>query len=452
MDSKNVQRTANKISKNDLRYWMARVERSKIYRPGGVVDESPFYSVKLQHSGLRKTVGLATASQTEAAARAKERYLYLVANGWNAFWQKYKPTTDQSKNQPGAKRRNVTVGEFITAAINESDLEPATIYPYIRAFRRIVSETMNVRPSKKRFDYQRGGNQQWIERIHAIPLSEITPEKITAWKKKFVAAAGADPITRRRATVSCNSYLRQAKALFSPNNVLSKLRTIELPAILPLQGVSVERRTDTKFYGCGVEPFKLLHSAISELGAARVQELKAFLLALVIGLRRREADMLEWQSFDFVAGTLRVMPTKWYQLKTNESAAMLLVDPEILALFRAWRVRATGSFVIESSREPKIVQYQWYRCDAVFTKLLGWLRDKGVQGQKPLHALRKLYGSVLAEKHGIHTASAGLRHADLHTTAQFYADRTVKVTAGFGAALSGADVVPFSGRLAENRS
>jgi integrase len=138
------------------------------------------------------------------------------------------------------------------------------------------------------------------------------------------------------------------------------------------------------------------------------------------------------------------MPTRWYQLKTNESAAMLLVDPEILALFRAWRVRATSSFVIESSREPKTVRYQWYRCDAVFTKLLNWLRDKGVQGQKPLHALRKLYGSVLAEKYGIHTASAGLRHADLHTTAQFYADRTVKVTAGFGAALSGADVIPLS--------
>jgi hypothetical protein len=309
MDQKNVQQTSNRIPKSDLRYWMARVERSKIYRPGGLIDEAPFYSVKLQHDGLRKTIGLATASQAEAAARAKERYLYLVANGWTAFWQKYRPTTNQSENQPRARRHNITVGEFIIAAKNESDLEPTTIYPYIRAFRRIVSEAMDIRPSRKRFDYQRGGNQQWLEKIHAIPLSDVTPEKVSTWKKKFIAAVGADPISRRRATVSCNSYLRQAKALFSPSNVLSKLRTIELPAILPFQGVSVERRTDTKFYGCGVDPFELLRTAINELGTTGVEELKVFLLALVIGLRRREADMLEWQSFDFVAGIFKWMST-----------------------------------------------------------------------------------------------------------------------------------------------
>ena len=100
------------------------------------------------------------------------------------------------------------------------------------------------------------------------------------------------------------------------------------------------------------------------------------------------------------------------------------------------RSQATGGFVIESLRRPKTVSYQWYRCESVFIYLLGWLRGKGVQGNKPFHALRKLYGSVLAERFGIHAASSGLRHADIRTTAEFYADRTVKQTAGFGAVLS----------------
>jgi integrase len=280
----------------------------------------------------------------------------------------------------------------------------------------------------------------------------VTPEKVADWKKNFIAAAGSDVIARRRATVSCNSFLRQARALFSKRNVLDKLKSVELPQCLPFDGVSVERRTDTKFYGCGVEPYQLMGDAIEELGTDRVEELKAFLLALVLGLRRREADLLEWQSFDFVAGTLRIMPTRWYQLKTDESAAVLPVEPEILALFRAWRLKATGSFVIESSREPKAVDYQWYRCESVFEALLGWLRGKGVQGNKPLHALRKLYGSVLAERHGIHAASSGLRHADIRTTSEFYADRTVKLTAGFGSVLSGASVLPFAVAEGEKRS
>jgi hypothetical protein len=52
------------------------------------------------------------------------------------------------------------------------------------------------------------------------------------------------------------------------------------------------------------------------------------------------------------------MPTKWYELKTNESAAVLPVESENLALFRAWRAKAKSGFAIESAREPKAVNYQ----------------------------------------------------------------------------------------------
>ena len=162
--------------------------------------------------------------------------------------------------------------------------------------------------------------------------------------------------------------------------------------------------------------------------------MKAFLLAITLGLRRLEVDMLEWQSIDFTTATLRIIPTKWYALKTHESAAELPIEPEILELLRGWRARATGEFVIESDRAPKSVNYQHYRCEETFQSLLQWLRSKGVQGQKPFHVLRKLYGSALNDQHGIAPASSGLRHADIRTTVSFYTDRRVRVTTGFGAA------------------
>jgi hypothetical protein len=56
---------------------------------------------------------------------------------------------------------------------------------------------------------------------------------------------------------------------------------------------------------------------------------------------------------------------------------------------------------------------------------------------------RKLFGSAVAELHGIHVASASLRHADISTTTQFYSDRTVKLTSGFGAVLSAEQATPF---------
>ena len=106
-----------------------------------------------------------------------------------------------------------------------------------------------------------------------------------------------------------------------------------------------------------------------------------------------------------------------------------------------WRAKATGPFVLESDRGPKVFNYQYYRCEETFKTLLGWLREKGVQGNMPFHALRKLYGSALAKLHGIHAVSSGLRHADLRTTSESYADRTVKVTTGLGGAVLGPPAV-----------
>lgn len=108
-----------------------------------------------------------------------------------------------------------------------------------------------------------------------------------------------------------------------------------------------------------------------------------------------------------------------------------------------WRARAKSEFVLESDSAPKSVNYQHYRCEETFRALVDWLKAKGVQGNKPLHALRKLYGSALADLHGLHAASSGLRHADIRTTSAFYADRRVKVTPGFGSAISGALVMDF---------
>jgi integrase len=386
-------------------------------------------------------IGLMTENKREAAERARERYQYLVANGWDLFLAKYRHqtgiTATESASATGPKMI-LTVGDYLAAVREQSELGAVTLDSYAKRFRRIVADIAKVRASKRRHDYQNGGYQKWLGAIHAVPLAEITPDKVRAWRKARLDRTGADKLARRRAQVSANSTIRQARALFGRRNIISKLHGVELPPVLPFDNVEVERTT-TKFYGCGVDPRRLLGEAIAELSAS---DLAAFLLLLTLGLRRREADLAEWTSFDFEAGTFRIQPTKWYQLKTQESAATLPVEPEILALFKGWHAKAKGPFVLESKRPPRNVAYPYYRFN--FEPLLAWLRSKRVQGTKPLHALRKLYGSILSDLHGIHVASAGLRHADIRTTSEFYADRSVKVTPGFGAIISAAEaVVPF---------
>jgi hypothetical protein len=72
----------------------------------------------------------------------------------------------------------------------------------------------------------------------------------------------------------------------------------------------------------------------------------------------------------------------------------------------------------------------------MWDQLLAWLRSKGVNDRTPFHFQRKLNGSELNDRHGIHAASIGLRHSNIRTTSEFYVDSRARLTAGFGSVLS----------------
>jgi integrase len=78
------------------------------------------------------------------------------------------------------------------------------------------------------------------------------------------------------------------------------------------------------------------------------------------------------------------------------------------------------------------VTYQYYRCQELFERLTIWLRENGVKDNKPLHVLRKEYGSQICAIHGIHAASRALRHADIRVTNEYYTDSRVRVTPEMG--------------------
>ena len=80
--------------------------------------------------------------------------------------------------------------------------------------------------------------------------------------------------------------------------------------------------------------------------------------------------------------------------------------------------------MIESPHAPSNTRKsQSYRCDAIFTRVLDWLRVKGVEPSKPIHTLRKEIGSIITSEQGIFAASRYLRHSDIRITAEYYADK-----------------------------
>ena len=139
-------------------------------------------------------------------------------------------------------------------------------------------------------------------------------------------------------------------------------------------------------------------------------------------------------AFRWDDNVIRIAHTKHFTPKTHDSTGDVTVDPELLTIFRGYRARAPkAEFVIASADAPRAgVLYNYYRCEAVFERLTSWLRKHGVKSARPIHELRKAFGSLICQKAGIHQASVSLRHSDIRTTSQVYVDSRSRVAAGLG--------------------
>jgi integrase len=225
--------------------------------------------------------------------------------------------------------------------------------------------------------------------------------------------------------------MRQAKSLFSAELLVHV--AMRKPDKLPFDGVAFYKRESMRYHST-LDFEALIQDAVRELPQ---EQLKIFLLATMAGLRRNEIDKLQWQAFRWTAGVIRIEPTEHFTPKTRDSGGDVPIDKELLTLFRGWHAKAAGSFVIEAAAEPREgATYAHYRAQRDYEALLAWLRGKGVTALKPLHELRKEFGSQLCAKYGIYAASRMLRHADIAITAQHYLDQKERVTIGMGNLLS----------------
>jgi integrase len=197
----------------------------------------------------------------------------------------------------------------------------------------------------------------------------------------------------------------------------------------------------------------LIEKARTELSVKEPEQFKIFLLAVMAGLRRNEIDKLEWTAFRWEEGSIRIEATKWFHPKSEDSLGDVEVDPELLELFRGYRAKATGNFVIKSHNDPRPdATFEHYRCQSLFEKLSEWLRKKGVKSKTPLHTLRKEFGSQICDRDGIYAASRALRHADIAITSQHYLDKKKRVVSGLGHLLKDSNVAAFDAATGEKHA
>jgi integrase len=208
---------------------------------------------------------------------------------------------------------------------------------------------------------------------------------------------------------------------------------LELPSPLPFSEVEFEIHSSTKYYQ-SFNLSALVQAATQELRENDPEAFKVFLLAGMAGLRRKEIDLLEWAAFRWEENLIRIEHTRYFTPKSLDSAGAVSVDPELVAIFRGYRERDPGAeFVVESPLPPRPrVTYNYYRCEDIFRRLSAWLQEHGIKSAKPIHQLRKAFGSAICERAGIHQASRSLRHSDIRVTSQVHVDSKSRVSVGLG--------------------
>ncbi|MDR2675328.1 MAG: tyrosine-type recombinase/integrase [Opitutaceae bacterium] len=449
-----------RVSKSHPDYWASRLYHESGNHADGTRHAVPEYSVRIHYKGRRERFALHTANKALAAAKARDIHASLCAAGWQPTLAKYKPPMTQKTLFP-------TIGEYLRAARAVSNIAPGTFNIYAAKLRTLVAGVLGITPRKitkpvinpatglpqrnrktgeprtrlvdPRFDVHGDKGSQWRDKLDAIRLDAITPEKVQKWLVSRLSEHTASPAKLASTRITLNSHVRNAASLFTPRIIRHLSGTIALPNPPPFDGVE-KPSAPVRRYESRISPQILNAKAELELrdaqgdtpdAQARRECYTIYLLALFCGLRRDEIDTLAWNQVDLARGLVYIETNEFTTAKTATSEQSVRIAPDITAHLKAKFARRTGLFVIESpvAPKPEAATYHHYRCTRLFKRLVAWLRaNGGVQARNPLHTLRKEFGSHIARHHGIQAASEALRHGDIRLTFNYYVSPVEKPT------------------------
>ncbi|MFT5470263.1 MAG: integrase [Verrucomicrobiales bacterium] len=422
----------------DQDYWKERLFHAS-YSHGGQKRETKDWCIRIQHAGHREIFNLGTPNKAPAASRAKQRYDFLLAHGWEAARAEFKHEAE--KERVAAKNAALTIGQYIELTEEiATGLGARTIHTYGACLRRLVAD-MTGRP------FQPKEAEKWKAAIDRTPLDKISATAVEKWKAARLKKCDGNPKKEETAKTTMNSILRQCRALFG-RKFVPKLREdgVVLPDPLPFANVDLFKEDTSAKFRHTVDPAALVRAAAEELAAPqrddeppedyenRSQKFLAFLLCFAAGLRKREADTLEWSAVEFENGLIRIQKTEFFKPKTNASAKPVTLDAETVEMLRGFRARyPEDRFVLRSKLMPKpSAAYAYYRAEKTWVALADWLRDHGVDDEKPVHHLRKAITAIVAKKFGIFAAQRHARHTTPAVTARFYSDSEESVAPGIG--------------------
>lgn len=427
----------------------------------------------MQLHGKQRKISLRTGSKKEAAKRATEVFAQVSEHGWEKGLQ-------AAFGEVARAKTDATLGDWLAAAEKTGLFRPKTFRDEASKVRKIADcIRLGEVPKKGDNDRSRFGRcdnaAAWRKEAESLPLEQLTDTQILWWRTEFKKNAKT-PLEEARATRSGISYIGAGKSFFRPDVVeaIKAAGEIVVPATLPFRALKQDKKPDSQYHSEIPSPEALLIAARRDLWEVTADQLRdasyseqgidpsavqpneqesrhfqtlvvrnraAFqfiVLGLVCGLRRGEADKLTWPQVNITERNIHVRTTDFHAPKADSSGKVPF-DDGLITVLNEWSAEQgdDARFVIAGTRPEDFKPSQEYRADAAAKIAAQWLRKKGITGNKPIHILRKEYGSAVCSQAGIYAASKLLRHKSTRVTEAHYLENDKTVTPDFGKALAG---------------
>ena len=248
------------------------------------------------------------------------------------------------------------------------------------------------------------------ERANAFKVSVCTPELLHDYQAAMIALAKpSGPAAIEAARTTSFSAINQVQSIFSTVALQgARMRALKLPVEITTPFAKFRAEGTTKKIRVEVDDVTIarLREASDDLWFTAPARWLAFALAGGIGLRRGEAVMARWSWVRQIRGnfTMFLVASDESTPKGNEHKKE--IDPGLWADMCA--IRQPGDYILPgNTREER---------DAALEANTPWLRELGLDVNKPNHELRAIYLQVLDRKHGRSAAQRAGGHGSASTT------------------------------------
>jgi integrase len=340
----------------------------------GKYRESSNYAVEFVVNGKRVVKSLQTPNQAAAEGKAK----LLVARTKEVGWDVLKPRL------PGARLKGVEAfGELYRAfALNkEKPLGHHTIIKNIATLRRMAREM-------------------------EVETVEEMMGKVAGWRSR-----------QTKSPHSVATDLRSAASMFTED---ARKYYVEAGWIVvdPFAGMKVPQAEIKPFEGYPLDDVrKLIEAAKKELKAKDEPAYAVFIMALCGGLRAQEAAWV--QRTHLRTNGIVVDSDATLHTTKNKKTRFVPLPPSVVAELRT--LGGKEAFLMADAPRKNgrkgLGRKRGYR---VLKRLSAWLAGKGITAARPVHFLRKIFGSVVATQHGLFAARDYLGHGSVVVTEKHY--------------------------------